>query len=353
VSEALALWEDTEKALQTLAGEKHVADMASWVQVAAVVSDCVGLSGTKLTDAVARAVTEWEKRQARQEELQKEEQSVWDPGGNATSGMAVAYITPASSRGNQHPVDFKPTLTVEEFRILVMAETNVEPGKQQLMYNGRKLTDKLLGDDGKPVIDATTGNFASATLADFGVEHEATILLLNVITEDQRAKLAFATAAEPPECLVRKQKPRATWEWPDRRLRIQGTALNVWAMDADPDADKQRGSSIPDLSPTALGQFRVKPGVEEFGIINKKEWRGNKKMSKFTSNLPVHVISREFPTDCVCLQSWCTRLEKLTMPGLGSRFRTRPISISSCRRCAICARDGAGIVVGRKLWTSC
>ena len=48
----------------------------------------------------------------------------------------------------------------------------------------------------------------------------------------------------PPEAACRKQKPTLK-TWPDRYIKIQGNSLLVFGKEYD---EKQRGSSIPDVS---------------------------------------------------------------------------------------------------------
>ena len=85
-------------------------------------------------------------------------------------------------------------------------------------------------------------------------------------------RLTIVEADSPPECLCRKRKPTLTASWPDRRIRIEGGALNVYEVSESGEATP-RGSSIPEVA-----GCRVVEDTEEFSFANRQEWRGKKKM---------------------------------------------------------------------------
>ena len=88
VADALALWQAVETALKVLAEDKNVDDALVWVQVADIVDDCIGLDSEALKTEVVRGVAAWEERRLQNLELQKQEQSIWETGGNATTRTA-------------------------------------------------------------------------------------------------------------------------------------------------------------------------------------------------------------------------------------------------------------------------
>ena len=58
------------------------------------------------------------------------------------------------------------------------------------------------------------------------------------------ARVVDTHACRPPEAACKKQKP-ALKTWPDRYVKVQGKSLLVFDKEDD---EKQRGSSIPDVS---------------------------------------------------------------------------------------------------------
>eukprot|EP01046_Picozoa_sp_COSAG06_P004191 COSAG06_NODE_173_length_21283_cov_14.116220_3_plen_2197_part_00 len=89
VSAALALWQATEVALQALAVERAmdlVADPLT-CRVENIIQACAGLEDDALPLELAIQVAEWEAREKRYLEAQKEEQSIWDPSFNSLRRM--------------------------------------------------------------------------------------------------------------------------------------------------------------------------------------------------------------------------------------------------------------------------
>jgi hypothetical protein len=92
----------------------------------------------------------------------------------------TAYVTLLT--GQMYPITFQPLMTVQDFCAEVAVVTGVEPNKQQLMYSGTRLTTCVMdAATGRPATNPETGAQIEATMGDFNVEHDASILLVKLM----------------------------------------------------------------------------------------------------------------------------------------------------------------------------